>query len=188
MAFIDVDEFFVLERGDSNQSLPDFLRRYENYGALGVNWRAMGSDNHTTRPRGGALANYLSCFQASDGPINIHVKSIVNLEHVSHPSGDPHHFAFFNGYYTVDVHHKRFDGPFSTTYSDTPIVLQHYLFKSLEEFREKHARGSGDGGQKPMEFFHLTHNATASCPWGAQLAVRLQNFAMDTYAIDLMSL
>ena len=43
MGFIDTDEFLVPRTGEN---LPDFLRRYENFGGLGVFWACFGSNGH----------------------------------------------------------------------------------------------------------------------------------------------
>ena len=176
LAFLDADEFIVINQGEGDQNLPRFLKQFEPYGALGVNWRIMGSDNHTARPVGGALENYLSCFPETESSIQRHVKSILNTKFRAEISQDPHHFQIF-GANTVDVTGKIIDGPFNDNFSLHPIALQHYLFKSLEDFKSKNQRGSGDGGKKPMEFFDLSALATDRCRWGTRLSERVALYA-----------
>jgi hypothetical protein len=48
---LDTDEFVVIR--DGSPSLPEVLRRYEEYGGLAVNWRLFGSSGHKTRPEVG---------------------------------------------------------------------------------------------------------------------------------------
>lgn len=175
IAFIDADEFIVINKGYGDQSLPTFLKKFESFGALGINWRVMGSDNHTSRPSGGALENYLSCFPQSETSIQRHIKSIVNTKFNATVSLDPHHFAI-SGANTVDAFGETIDGPFHDKIPLEPIALQHYLFKSREDFNRKSQRGSGDGGQKTMEFFELSLMATHQCPWGKVLSQRVAMF------------
>lgn len=40
VAFFDVDEYLVLKNGDN--SVKDFLLRYDNFGAVAINWRRFG--------------------------------------------------------------------------------------------------------------------------------------------------
>lgn len=175
MAFIDVDEFFVLHRGQGEQNLPNFLKQYEQFGALGVNWRIMGSDNRTTRPPGGALENYLSCFPETEVLTQRHIKSILNTNFNATVT-DPHHFDIADGS-TVDVFGNVIEGPINDALSLEALALQHYIFKSVEEFTQKNERGSGDWERKPMEFFELSKGATDTCPWGALLSQNLALFS-----------
>jgi len=176
MAFIDVDEFFVLHRGQGEQHLPNFLKQYQQFGAVGVNWRIMGSDNRTTRPPGGALENYLSCFPETEVLTQRQIKSIVNTNFNATVSGDPHHFDIADGS-TVDVWGNIINGPYNDAQPLEALALQHYLFKSEEDFIQKSERGSGDRERKPMEFFELSKIATDTCPWGALLSKNLALFA-----------
>ena len=49
IAFIDLDEFLFSPTG---RPLPEVLRRYERWPAVGVNWAVFGSSGHLMRPSG----------------------------------------------------------------------------------------------------------------------------------------
>jgi len=177
IAFIDIDEFIVLDRGEGNQYLPDFLRPFENDGALGVNWRIMGSDNHTTRPPGGALENYLSCYPEKQENPQKHIKSIVNTKYKAKPT-NPHYFET-KGADTVDYNGRIIKGPFNEDPPLKDISLHHYFYKSEEDFYRKHVRGTGARKRKSLDQFDHAKAATDICPWGVELARRLRVFAKD---------
>lgn len=48
-----------------------------------------------------------------------------------------------------------FVGPFSYPPAYEGLTLHHYCLKSRQEFMEKAARGSGNGGHKPTTWFDL---------------------------------
>lgn len=183
IAFIDIDEFIVLNRGDGNQLLPDFLRRFENdVGALGVNWRVMGSDKHKARPPGGALENYISCYPEEKESSQKHIKSIVNTKYNAVPT-NPHYFKT-EGAGTVDYNGRIVTGPFNENPPLKDISLHHYFFKSEEDFHKKHVRGTGARHRKSLDWFDHAKEATDFCPWGVELARRLRVFA-KSMSIDL---
>ena len=59
MAFLDVDEYLVLQPRAGFKKLPDFLRGYEDYGGLVVNMNVFGSSGYKSRPQGSIMRNYL---------------------------------------------------------------------------------------------------------------------------------
>jgi len=168
--------------------LPEFLKKYEQYGALGVNWRLMGSDDHIQRPAGGALKNYISCFpekEEKEKPMQRLVKSIVNTKYANGTNRNPHHFVLSDGAETVDVMGHVTDGPYNFDMHLKPIAVQHYLFKSLEDFQKKSLRGSGALNKKPIHYFNHSKEATDTCPWGTEISQRLDVFARKTFDIIL---
>ena len=67
-------------------------------------------------------------------------------------------------HFKVDENFNRVDGPKTAQFSGEKVVLNHYVLKSLADFNEKSARGSGDGGRKPLHFFHNMDKAmNANC-------------------------
>ncbi len=59
MAFLDVDEFLVLQPQAGSKKLPEFLRGYEDFGGLVANMKVFGSSGFKQRPPGSVLRNYL---------------------------------------------------------------------------------------------------------------------------------
>jgi len=186
IAFIDIDEFIVLNHGEGNQYLPDFLRSFENHGALGINWRVMGSDNHTTRPSGGALENYQSCYPEKQENLQKHIKSIVNTKYKATPT-NPHYFKT-EGVNTIDYNGQIITGPFNEPPALQDIILHHYFYKSEEDFYNKHVRGTGARKRKSLDWFDHAKEATESCPWGVELARRLRIYAenMSIYTTGII--
>jgi len=149
MGFLDTDEFIVLK--NNSATIIDLVEKYKGYGGLTLNWMFIGSNGHIVRPRGGILRNYNQCVE------NFHVKSIVNLKYVAGYSRDPHHFLYIDKYFAVDTNYDRVNGPFNPGNKRDPSVnlydvayINHYYLKSKEDFINKHVRGSGDGGRKPI--------------------------------------
>lgn len=87
IAFIDVDEFIVLQQqhtepagrsgsdggGAARQDINQFMRQYEQYGGLAINWLMFGSSGHKEQPAGGVLLNYQDCLPVGSVE-NRHVK------------------------------------------------------------------------------------------------------------------
>jgi Glycosyltransferase family 92 len=163
MGFIDTDEFIVLK--NNSATVIDVLEKYSAFGALTLNWMFMGSNGHIKRPAGGVLKNYNKCWK------NCHVKSIVNTKLIEGLSGDPHHFKYISGYYAVDTNYSRIDGPWNPPSQSAPpdylydvIYINHYVLKSLQDFKHKRNRGSGDGGVKQLSFFKaIDRDMKATC-------------------------
>lgn len=151
MAFFDTDEFLLL-RNRSVKDLPTFLKDYELYGGLVVQWRIFGSNRHLVKPNGTVLENYLTCY-LSDG-----VKSIVNTRYVVSTVGNAHAFKYSDGKYAVNEDLQRVDGAGTVHRSINKVVLNHYVTKSAAEYLAKVARGSGDGRSKKGEaYFNYTN-------------------------------
>ena len=140
IGFIDVDEFIVPK---SNPDLRKFLKDYEDFGGLGINWLVFGSNGHITKPIGLQTKNFTK-RSLSLHPTNQHIKTIVQTKHVK-KARTPHHFSYKIGKICVDENKKRIKGPFSIN-STGKIQINHYYLRSLQEFKEKMIRGMGDGG------------------------------------------
>lgn len=131
-AFIDIDEFIVPMK---NENIPDFLRLYEDYSALAVNWWLFGSSGLIERPK-----SILDFKMKNKLPSN-HVKLIVNpalvLEFINP------HFACYTGGSPPPVN-ENFTQVFSHE-SDFPstekIRINHYYVKSRQDFELKMKRG-----------------------------------------------
>jgi hypothetical protein len=59
MAFLEVDEFLVLQPEAGARKLPEFLQDFNDYGGLVANMRVFGSSGFKSRPQGSILRNYL---------------------------------------------------------------------------------------------------------------------------------
>ena len=53
-----------------------------------------GASGHAKKPKGSTLASFTACYPENDLE-NRHIKSIVNMDFVSHAGGTPHHFGHY---------------------------------------------------------------------------------------------
>jgi hypothetical protein len=139
IGFIDVDEFIVIKDGSTD--IKKFLKRYEKYGGLGINWKCFGSSGHL-KSQSSIVESYEYAAHISDDK---HIKSIVNTRHVFSTSGNPHAFKYNDGYFCVNENEEAIVGPhenaLSSSVSHNKIQLNHYVTRSREDFKAKVKRG-----------------------------------------------
>lgn len=145
MAHMDADEFLVLFE---EKDIKKFLEKYESAGALGVPWSFYGSSGHLTKPEGRVTDNYL--WRRPDEVMWI--KSIINTQYCERID-DPHH-----GIYTRAAVNE-IQEPISGPLCDSPrafIKINHYFTRSLEEYKRKMERGTGNVNtpSRPLEWFY----------------------------------
>jgi len=148
VAFLDVDEFFVLKK---HSGIKDFLEDFKDVqGGLAINWVMFGSSGHTDVKNG----NYavLSRFTRSAKSPNRHIKSILRIKRGSWLQG------LFNSGRTkvrmINSHHpnialmdtrrEKVEGPFNPGGPVDLLQINHYFTKSPAEFRVKIGRGRAD--------------------------------------------
>ena len=136
IAFIDDDEFLFPSRG---QDVRKVLRRYEDYPALAVHWLMFGSSGHLNRPEGLVIENYL---HRQDG-VSPAIKSIVNPRRVA-ASANPHHWLYKHGDIASDENEQPVITWNSTPATAEVLRINHYWSKSLEDGKNKVARGAAD--------------------------------------------
>ncbi|WP_254173819.1 FkbM family methyltransferase [Planktothrix pseudagardhii] len=142
IAFIDLDEFLVpTEKNDIKAILEDF----QDYPGVTVNWLIFGSSGHKIKPEGLQVENFTR--RGEDGlTVNFHVKSIVQPEKTLKVQ-DPHCFIYVNNQLAVTENKEPMSGPFSPSHSAKQLVINHYIIKSLQEYKEKMFRGRSDTEQ-----------------------------------------
>jgi len=136
LAFIDEDEFIICENGDIKKT----LEAYSEFPALGITWRVFGSSGlkeRTPEPQQSKFTKY-----TKGHPYERHIKSIVDPSRTIGSSGNPHEFAYTKGS-CVNVDRIPIDGPFSTPTYRT-MWINHYYTRSMEEWKEKIAKGRAD--------------------------------------------
>jgi hypothetical protein len=149
MAFIDLDEFIVPVK---HQTIPEFLKDYEAFASVEINWLCYGSGGAKTRTPGKVMERF-RMHSHPECELNRHVKSIVNprsaLNFIS-----SHHPTILSGT-TVDTNGQRVRRFFSRREPLHDIIrINHYAVKSYDEFLEKRARGRGMSmDQRGMDYF-----------------------------------
>ena len=131
LAFIDIDEFVLpLARHDVRELLED----YEAFAGLAAHWMIFGSDGHLRRPATGVTGSYTRSLG-----LHHHVKSLVQPRWTLKPVS-PHHFAYAEGRFCVNE--DRVPVPAASSYPVAEkIRINHYFYKSQQDFEEKMRRG-----------------------------------------------
>ncbi|MBQ3059293.1 MAG: glycosyltransferase family 92 protein [Desulfovibrio sp.] len=148
LAFVDIDEFILPLAG---RDIKDLLATYEDHAALAAHWMLFGSNGHLGRPASAVARAYTESL-GLDG----HIKSIVQPRHVLKPLS-PHHFAYTEGHCCVNEDHVPVLGAQSYPVANK-IRVNHYYFKSQQDFEEKIVRGlatpvQGLQGRSMDEFY-----------------------------------
>lgn len=150
IAFIDLDEFIVPIK---DASIPAFLKRFEAFAAVEINWLVYGSGGHKTKSPGTMMERFR--FHSLPGHrLNRHVKSIVNPREVFTMIGC-HEAAKISGS-IADSHGQPVTKNFREREPQQDVIrINHYAVRSYEEFLEKQARGRASGTQKTVrsEYF-----------------------------------
>ena len=141
IACIDIDEFLFCTGG---KKIPEFLKDYEAYSAVCVNWVIYGSNGHEKEPQGNVVDNYVMRSHKSYNG-NDHIKSIIKPEKTIMPRNG-HCFQFSDGE-PVNENYQVVPDSFSA-HSTDKIRLNHYFCKSKEYFQTKIDKGRVDIPEK----------------------------------------
>jgi hypothetical protein len=138
IAFIDADEFIVPKTLTGN--FPDFLKAYEAYAGLGINWLVFGSNGHIEKQE--STIQSFTRRSLKSYVANKHIKSIVQPRFVI-KALTPHDFEYKKGKYGVNENFVTLTGPFSR-HSSNKIQINHYFTRSETDFMHKKGRGRAD--------------------------------------------
>lgn len=136
-AFIDVDEFIVLNKHDT---IVDFARDHCPSGSVSLNWYLFGSNGHETFDPATSVRER---FTKRGRAMNPHVKSIVHVPDYVR-ARDPHCFFTRPPSCQKDPRGRVLDGPWNPAGTDEIAHVNHYFVKSREEFERKIRRGRAD--------------------------------------------
>ena len=141
LAYIDADEFIVPTTDQPIfqivdnifETLNESAAKYESriVGGIGVNWKLYGTSNHETKPQGLVIENYTL---RGDTDANRHIKSIVNPRAVARWT-NPHFAVYLPDYRSCSQNGLYLSGPFCNIENDSPLRINHYFYKSVEEFK-----------------------------------------------------
>jgi hypothetical protein len=137
IGFIDLDEFVLPVEDDT---ITGVLSRFEQPGAVGINWRMFGSSGHVDAPNGLVIENFTRRAPDEFDP-NRHVKSIVRMTNLGQPgihipnalTGD---IVDMKG----NLIARELNGIHDSVVFEG-LVINHYFTKSQREWEQKRARG-----------------------------------------------
>ena len=136
IAVIDLDEFIVPIK---DKTIPEFLKRFENFSVVEINWLVYGSGGAKEKQAGTSMERFKQ-HSFPNHLLNRHVKSIINPRRVFGFTGC-HEAARISGF-AADSHGERIKKNFRDREPQQDIIrINHYAVKSYEEFLEKRARG-----------------------------------------------
>ena len=157
LGFLDLDEFIILKK---HRDLRLLLAEYQEESGLALHWRVFGSSGHIRQPSGLVLENFTGCLHQDQA--RMHVKCLLRPERVSRVV-DPHTFEFSHSGYCVDE--NRFPilnaiGP----YTERLAVINHYHFKSQQEYEVKTAKGRSDAFELSASRNHASFVRQSQAP------------------------
>ena len=156
IAFIDLDEF-MFASGD--EPLPEVLTEYERWPAVALRWVMIGTSGHEIRPEGLVIDNYRRRIDY-DG--NMNMKSIVDPSRVTRCLSG-HHFEY-PYLAAVDESHAPVNGTRTATGSVERLRINHYHWKSRQEYMAKCARSHASGRRSELpgeDYFEWLADAEA---------------------------
>ena len=158
LAIIDGDEYILPKKHDN---LVSFLKDYENYSAIAINWINFGSNYYQFKQQGYLIENYTYCEIKPDG----HIKTICRPKDVKRII-NPHFVLLKNkneGY--IDCNKKKVilddkNEFFNYTQTTDIIQINHYWGKSYQEMEEKIDRGRATMNSKRSmpPNYHILYN------------------------------
>ncbi len=138
----DMDEFAVpVKTGDLRVMLTEF----EPWAGFGANWMPFGSNGHKVRPAGLQIENYTRSMPAWDAMTRL-VKVFVRPECMGRFYNP--HMVFPKTGKVVNERHEPVIGPFSVPPSWETCRINHYYFRSRQDYYEKLQRPMADSTRR----------------------------------------
>jgi Glycosyltransferase family 92 len=171
LGFLDIDEFIVVNAG-ADEGILHVLARFEDRGALALNWINFGSSGHVARPRGGIGPNYTSCTDVSFSNNQL-VKCIVNTRHTISLGATPHEFTYQRGFHAVNTEGGAVRGARNDPPTYALMHVNHYVIQSREDYERKRSRWRHLKRRHLDTYFEdVDRAATRDCPplrWPAHI-------------------
>ena len=140
-AFFDIDEFLCLKE---DKSLDSFLKRYERFCGVAVNWRCFGDNGLKFDGYSSVLERFTKCQIKLDR----HVKTIAHVDQFQKGMflfSNPHFFGAASLGLVVDITgNKQVRGPWNEDCQVGIAQLNHYHCKTKQEWEKKMERGRPD--------------------------------------------
>lgn len=132
LAILDTDEFLYCPDG---KKLTKFLKQYEKYAGVCVNWLMFGTSHVYDIPKKRLMIEVLTRCAEQTNMANFHVKSIVRPELVSRCKNQ-HYCHYKLGGYALDANFRRVDGAYTQTVLLDKIRINHYWSRTEKFLNE----------------------------------------------------
>lgn len=144
MAMVDCDEFLmpVKDRFDLYKVVSNIFQRNPHGGGVGVNWCVYGSGGKTEKEPG-LLMERFHMRARKEAWNNKLIKTIVNPRLVK-KFVSPHFAVYKLGAWCIDTKGRRVGTWYINDVDFSVLRCNHYFCKSVEEFKNKQARGLAD--------------------------------------------
>ena len=133
MLYLDGDEFLVLREDENVES---FLKKYENYQQVGINWLMFGSNHHEKLPYPNStmIETYIKC----NSLIDQHTKAFVRPNSVI-GCGHPHIYKVKNPNLSVASTYDKLESPFYINPKGMEIdkfnsYIAHFYYQSYDTY------------------------------------------------------
>lgn len=134
VCFLDCDEFIVLKQ---HENIKKFIYEYRNPSGISMNWMMFGSGGQINCEKN--KNSLLKRFLYRGEKANKHIKCIFNTRKL-HAMASPHHSTFS----VYDTNWNIVDGPFNLHGPTNVVQVNHYFYKSYEEWLQRLQRGQAD--------------------------------------------
>lgn len=131
LAIVDMDEFIY---SPIDISIPNILKKYEIYPAVGVNWLCFGSNGRIKQPKS-VVSGFTRRAPAQMMEDNAHIKSIVQTPYLR--DFGIHEHKLYNNVKAVNTNGQVIDKCFNTPVLDDILVCNHYIIQSWEWYQKK---------------------------------------------------
>jgi hypothetical protein len=161
LAFIDADEFICQRSGVKVPQVLFEVDAHPSIGAIAMNWAVYGSSGHLTASDDLVVGRFDRRAPQAHA-VNMHYKSIAKTHAIREIGANPHYLELADGYrYAHADGSAMTDGVgrgLSSRVVWGPLRLNHYVIKSLEEFKVKQARGRATTSSKRPDQFFAAHD------------------------------
>lgn len=159
LGFIDLDEFITMRKGKDIRPL---LAEYETYASLALNWMCFSSSGYLSRPKGLVTAIYTQALAPLENTVNLHIKSIVQPARTE-KVGTPHAFHLKPNEWAVDENRNTVHSGWSfSPCSYRRLWLNHYLYKSQQDWEVKRQKQRADIGEQTSRTEELFYQQAAA--------------------------
>jgi hypothetical protein len=135
VSFIDCDEFIHLKK---HPNIKEFILEYHNEFGIAMNWFIFGSNNKLVRDDENKNS-LIKQFVMRNKNVNTHIKTILNMKSNSYMAL-PHNPTNK----LMDTNRNFFHGPWNENGPTDVIQLNHYYYKTYEDWLILCNRGQAD--------------------------------------------